>query len=228
MSPAQLLALGGGGFTDPAARAVDDFALGLTGRERPRVCLLATASGDASAYVAAFYRTFADRAECAHISLFQRDDGDLRSLVLGQDLLYVGGGNTANLLALWRLHGLDVMVREAYEAGVVIAGVSAGACALFAAGVSASFGTVAPLNDGLGLVSGGFCPHWHERRGVLLEMVSGGLRDGWGAGDDAALLFVDGALREAVGLRPEADAFRIEPGPVEVRIPVRELTPSGS
>jgi peptidase E len=228
MNPTRLLALGGGGFTDAAARPLDDFALGLTGRDRPRVCLLATASGDASAYVAAFYRTFADRAECAHVSLFQRDGGDMRSLVLGQDLLYVGGGNTANLLALWRLHGLDAIVRDAYQAGVVIAGVSAGACALFEAGVSASFGAIAPLNDGLGLVPGGFCPHWHERRGVLLEMVSGGLSGGWGAGDDAALFFVDGGLREAVGLRSGADAFRVEPGPVEVRVPVRRLAPSAS
>lgn len=228
MNPTQLLALGGGGFTDPAARPLDDFALELAGRDRPRVCLLATASGDASAYVAAFYRTFADRAECAHVSLFQRDGRDMRSLVLGQDLLYVGGGNTANLLALWRLHGVDAIVRDAYQAGVVIAGVSAGACALFEAGVSASFGAIAPLHDGLGLVPGGFCPHWHERRGVLLEMVSGGLSGGCGAGDDAALLFVDGELREAVGLRPDADAFRVESGPVEVRVPVRSLASSAS
>jgi peptidase E len=218
--PPQLVALGGAGFTDPAVRVLDDLALGLTGRDRPRVCLIATASGDASAYVAAFYRGFADRAECSHLSLFQRESADLRRFVLGHDLLYVGGGNTANLLALWRLHALDAVVREAWERGVVVAGVSAGACGLFEAGVSASFGTIAPLRDGLGLVPGGFCPHWHERGPTLVSMVADGLSGGYGAGDNVALVFEGTALREAVAAGPEADAFRVDPGPAAVRLPV--------
>lgn len=221
-----MLALGGGGFTEPAARALDDFALELTGRPRPRVCLIPTASGDASAYVAAFYRAFGSRAECSHVSLFQREPGDLRELVLEQDLLYVGGGNTANLLALWRLHGLDAAVREAWERGVLIAGVSAGACGLFEAGVSASFGPIAALNDGLGLIPGGFCPHWRERRHVLLEMVADGLPGGYGAGEEVGLLFEDGELCEAVALAAGADAWRVEPGPVELRAATRVLGPA--
>lgn len=208
---------------DPAARALDDLALALTGSARPRACLIPTACGDASAYVAAFYRTFGARAECSHVSLFVRDAGDLRELVLGQDLLYVGGGNTANLLALWRLHGLDAIVREAWERGVVIAGVSAGACALFEAGVSASFGQIAALPDGLALIEGGFCPHWSERRAVLLEMVASGLAPGFGAGEDAGLLFSGADLAEAVGLRPAADAFRVGADGQPARLPVRAL-----
>lgn len=202
----QLLALGGSGFMDARARPLDDFALALTGSSRPRACLLATASGDASAYVAAFYRAFGGRAQCSHLSLFQRPPGELDGLLLEQDLLYIGGGSAANLLALWRLHGLDGAVAEAWRRGVVLVGVSAGACALFEAGVSASFGTVAPLRDGLGLIEGAFCPHWAERGPVLREMAAAGSGTGYGAGDDAALLFAGTELREAVALRPGADA----------------------
>ncbi len=221
--PPQLVALGGAGFTAPGMRAIDDHALGLTGVERPRVCLIPTASGDASAYVAAFYRAFGPRARCSHLSLFQREPGDLRELVLGQDLLYIGGGNTANLLALWRLHGLDDLVREAWQRGVVLVGVSAGACALFEAGVSASFGAIAALPDGLGLIAGGFCPHWAARRETMLAMVGDGLGCGHGAGDDAALVFEGPELREAVGVAGGAAAFRVEPGPVELPLAVRVI-----
>jgi peptidase E len=219
----QLVALGGGGFTNPEAAALDDFVLALTGAARPRVCLIPTASGDASPYVAAFYRTFGRRAVCSHLSLFTRDAGDLRALVLAQDLLYVGGGNTANLLALWRLHGLDVVVRDAWERGTVLVGVSAGACALFEAGVSASFGAIAPLHDGLGLVGGGFAPHCHERGPVLADMVAAGLSTGWAAGDTAALHFVGGALQEAVGVGAGAQAFRLETDQEPLALPVRML-----
>lgn len=220
----QLLAMGGRGFADPGARAFDELALALTGVERPRVCLIPTACGDASPYIAAFYRAFAGRARCSHLPLFVREEPDLAALVLEQDLLYVGGGNTANLLALWRLHGLDALVAEAWRRGVVIAGVSAGACALFEAGVSASFGALAPLHDGLGLLEGGFCPHWRERGELLLAMVGGGLDGGYGASEDAALHFADGALREAVALRAGADAIRVQSGPVAVPLPMRVLT----
>jgi dipeptidase E len=223
-SPSHLLALGGAGFTNPEAQPLDDLALELTGAPQPKACLVPTASGDASPYVAAFYRTFARRARCTHVSLFARETEDLRELVLAQDLLYIGGGNTANLLALWRLHGLDVIVREAWEQGTVLVGVSAGACALFDAGVSASFGAIAPLYDGLGLIGGGFCPHYHERRITLLEMMGEGLGRGYGAGDDAALHFVGEDLHEALALSSGAAAFRVEPGPREHALAPRLLS----
>lgn len=216
--PRQLLALGGGGFTVPEAAGLDDFALSLTGTARPRVGLIPTASGDASAYIAAFYRAFGRKADCSHVSLFIRS-GDVRAAILEQDLLYIGGGNTANLLALWRLHGLDAIVAEAFQAGVVLVGVSAGACALFSGGVSASFGSLAPLLDGLGLISGAFAPHWSER-GALLQSSGS---HGWGATDMAGLHFVDGALQTAVGVGADAEAFRVEPGGVTQALPVRGL-----
>lgn len=214
----QLLALGGAGFTDPDAAALDDLALSLTGAVRPRVCLIPTASGDASPYVAAFHRAFGQRAACTHVSLFTRS-GDLRAAVLDQDLLYIGGGNTANLLALWRLHGLDTLVAEAWAAGVVLVGVSAGACALFSGGVSASFGSLAPLDGGLGLIEGLFAPHWSERGALLC--ASG--RHGWGAGDTAALHFVDGTFCQAVGVGRDAAAFRVDASGAAHALAVRTL-----
>lgn len=217
----QLLALGGGGFTDQSSSAIDQFALDLAETDEPSVCLIPTASGDASAYVAEFYKVFAGRTLSSHLSLFQRGDGDLRQIVLGQDILYIGGGSTANLLAVWRVHGLDTIVREAWQAGVVIVGVSAGACALFEAGVSASFGTVAPLMDGLGLIAGGFCPHYETRRPTLLEMLETGLSLGFGADGGAALHFVGTELAGAVGIDAHQRAFRVEAGPSETPIPVR-------
>lgn len=220
--PRQLLALGGG-FIDPDAAPLDDFALALTGTTRPRVCLIPTASGDASAYIAGFYRTFGGRAVCTHVPLFQREPSDARATLLAQDLLYIGGGNTANLLALWRLHGLDAIVADAYAAGVVLVGISAGACALFDAGVSASFGTLAPLLDGLGLISGAFAPHWSERGGLLQRMVANGTPCGWGISDAAGLHFLDGALHAAIGVGPDAEAFRVDPGPVAQPLTVRTL-----
>jgi peptidase E len=221
--PRTLLALGGAGFADPDVAALDDFALALPGTSRPRVCLLATASGDASAYIQAFYRRFRERAQCSHLSLFQREPRDPRELLLDQDLLYVGGGSTANLLALWRLHGVDEAVRRAYERGVVVVGVSAGACALFEAGVSASFGSLAPLNDGLGVITGGFAPHYEERRAILLEMVRAGLSRGFGAGEDVGLLFRDGELVEALSARAGGRAARLDPGPEETLLEPRLL-----
>lgn len=218
-----LLALGGAGFADPEARALDEFALGLTGAARPRICLLATACGDASAYIAAFYRSFGQHAHCSHLSLFQREPGDMRALLLEQDLLYVGGGSTANLLALWRLHGVDEIVREAYAQGIVLVGVSAGACALFEAGVSASFGKLAALNDGLGLVEGGFAPHYGQRREVLLEMVAAGLSRGFGAGEETGLLFRGGELSEAVATGSGGRAALLDVGPVETEVTARTL-----
>ena len=99
---------------------LDDYVLGLTGAERPRVCFLPSASGDADHYIVRFYRAFsADRCEASHISLFRREQGpeDLRGHLLSQDLIYVGGGSVVSLLGVWRAHGIDAILREAWEAG---------------------------------------------------------------------------------------------------------------
>src|SRR5439155_5119775 len=101
--------------------------LRLTGKDRPRVCFVPTAAADAESYVARFYRALhADRCRATDLALFERTIPDVRDFLLAQDLIYVGGGNTANLLAIWRVHGVDLALRAAWEAGIVLCGVSAG------------------------------------------------------------------------------------------------------
>lgn len=172
-----------------------------------------TASGDAESLVGRFHRAF-PQAERSVLSLFRREAADLRPSVLGQDLVYVGGGSTANVLAVWRLHGLDEVLTEALDAGVVLAGWSAGMNCWFEGSVTDSFGPgLAPLDDGLGLLAGSSCPHYdgeQQRRPTYLDLVgSGALPGGYAVDDDCALVFRDGMLDEAVSSRPGARAFRV-------------------
>lgn len=217
-----ILALGGGGFAmEPDNPLLDDFLLSLATRrrgvgDRPRICFVPTASGDAEDYVDRFVEAFAERAETSSLRLFHLSElaeVDLRSFVLAHDVVHVGGGSTANLLALWRLHGLDEVFREALAAGVVLSGVSAGMNCWFESSVTDSFGPLAPLDDGLGLLAGSACPHYDgepERRPTYLDLVATGtLPAGYAADDGCALLFRDGELVEAVSSRPDARAFRV-------------------
>jgi dipeptidase E len=211
----RIVAIGGGGFSDePGTSPIDDFIVGLTGRARPRVCFVPTAAGDSEIYVTRFFDAFSGRAEATWLPLFKRRDPDLRRVILDQDLVYVSGGNTANLLAVWRAHGLDAVLREAWQAGVVLAGVSAGAMCWFEAGLTDSFGAgLAPLRDGLGLLAGSFCPHYDSeplRRPRYRELVADGLPGGWGCEDGAALAFEGHALVEVVTELPGAGAYRLD------------------
>lgn len=150
------------------------------------------------------------------LSLFRRDRADLRSVLLEQDIVYVGGGSTANLLALWRLHGLDSVLQEALHAGVVLAGLSAGMNCWFESSVTDSFGAdeLHPLEDGLGFLRGSACPHYdgeEQRRPTYLELVgSGRLRGGFAVDDGCALLFRGGELSDVVSSRTGAGAYRVE------------------
>jgi dipeptidase E len=221
-----IVALGGGGFSIDDDPLLDDFILGLASPVRPRVCLLPTAQGDSADYVVAFYEAFRERAEPSHLELFGRPRKDIRDFLLGQDIVYVGGGNTANMLAIWRVHGVDAILREAWERGIVLAGISAGSICWFEAGVTDSFGEeLAPLRC-LGFLTGSNCPHYDselQRRPTFRRLVDGGeLPPGLAADDCVGLHFVGNELVEAVGSRREAGAFRVEPG-AETPIPVRYL-----
>jgi peptidase E len=213
----RIVAMGGGGFSmEPGNPLLDAFVVSLARRERPRVCFLGTASGDSEGYALSFHRAFA-ALDCrpADLPLFERTTSDLRGFVLAQDVVYVGGGSTANLLAVWRAHGLDAILAEAWEAGVVLCGISAGMNCWFEASVTDSFdvGALAPLHDGLGLVPGSACPHYDReeaRRPAYRRLVAAGeLPGGWAADDGAALVFAGTRLDEVVASRPEAAAYRV-------------------
>ena len=212
----QVVALGGGGFGEGVAadRGLEDALLGLTGRDEPRVCFVPTASGDADAYVERVGDALAGRARFSVLRLFAREAGDLDAFLAEQDLVYVGGGSTVNLLAVWRAHGLDAALRRAYERGVVMAGVSAGANCWFERCTTDSWrvGRADGLRDGLGWLPGGFCPHYRSepaRRPQLHRLVDGGFGDTYAVDDGCALHLVDEQLVGPLASRPDAQAFRV-------------------
>jgi peptidase E len=227
-----IVAMGGGGFLmdDPV---LDAFALDLVDSSRPKVCLLPTAVAAVPVVVTRFLRAFpASRFEPTYLDLFDRTVQDIESFLGEQDLIYVGGGNTANMLAIWRVHGVDQALRTAWESGVVMAGMSAGANCWFEASTTDSFllGRADPLADGLGFARGSFCPHFDgegERRPRFRESVlSGALPEGVGCDDFAAVHVVGTEIAEAVASAPRAGVYRVSAGSgavVETPLDVRML-----
>lgn len=212
-----ILAMGGGGFTaGPADPALDELVLRLARTPRPRICLLPTAGGDSEHQIRRFYETYQDRlCEPSHISLFRlgREPVPLKEHLLSQDAIYVGGGSMVNLLAIWRAQGLDTILREAWQAGVVLAGLSAGSMCWFEYGVSTSHGHPAAAR-GLGFLPGSNSVHHDSepaRRPVYLEAVRDGeMPPGYAADDGAALIFRGRTLVEVVSARRDAHAYVVD------------------
>ena len=215
----QVLALGGGGFSMEAGNPlVDDFALEITGADRPRVCFVPTASGDADHYIVRFYRRFSAVADCSHVSLFRRDkgagavEGDIERHLLEQDLIYVGGGSVLSLLGTWRAHGVDAMLRRAWRRGTVLCGLSAGSLCWFAEAVTAFHGPPEVVR-GLGILPFSNCVHYDgepSRREAFTRLIAAGeLRGGYGVEDGAALHFVGRELAEVISSRPGATAYSV-------------------
>jgi dipeptidase E len=216
--------------TDPL---LDDYLLSLAGGRRAKVCFLPTASGDAAGYIERFHAALDGRCQTSVLRLFERDQADPRAVLLSQDVIYVGGGNTANMLAVWRVHGVDRLLVEAYRSGVLLCGISAGMLCWFGAGITDSFGPLGVLPDGLGLLAGSACPHYDSEPGrrpaYQRAVASGELPPGWALDDGAAALFQDGELVESVARRPGAHLYSVAPGADgaarETPVPARQLNP---
>lgn len=209
----QIIAMGGGGFLMDETPLLDDFILSRARGSDSRVCFLATAAGDSDRMLVSFYTAFGPRSRASHLALFRREVVDIPAYLLEQDVIYVGGGNTANLLAIWRLHGVDEGLRRAYEAGVLLCGLSAGALCWFESGVTDSFGLLSRFDGALGVLPGSFSPHYDSdsrRRPIYQRLIAEGMLPGFAADDGAALHFVDGALAEVVTSRPHAAAYQVE------------------
>jgi peptidase E len=197
---------------------LDDYVLSLTDAQRPRVCFLPTASGDADHYVVRFYRRFAATCDASHVSLFRRDQGtggvedDLASHLLSQDLIYVGGGNVVSMLGAWRAHGLDEVLKKAWRKGIVLCGPSAGSLCWFDEALSAFHGAPRGVR-GLGLLPYSNCVHYDAepaRRAEYHRFVGDGMRPGFAAEDGVALHFRRTRLQHAVSSRADGCAYRVE------------------
>lgn len=236
--PRQILATSGG-FKGPSTgpyRAhrggLINYALELTGVDRPKLCFLTTASGDNDAEIALYYNAFAgsDDAIVSHLELFMMPNHlDPRAHLLAQDVIWVSGGSVANLLAVWRAHGLDSVFREAWEAGIVLSGVSAGSLCWHVGGTTDSFGLdLRPVTNGLALLPYSNGVHYdseEQRRPLLHKLVGDGtLPNGYATDNGVGLHYIDTELHEAVSEKPGANAYLVERvGPDEVRETV--LTP---
>jgi dipeptidase E len=221
MADGRIVAVGGGDVL-----AIWNRVLDLV-EPSPRVLWVGTASAENLEYTLSVYDGLRDRADVRRVDFFPWPPENLRELVLSQDVIIVGGGNTANMLAIWRVHGFDALLREAWEQGVVLTGASAGMICWFEAGVTDSFGPqLDGMRDGLGFLPGSACPHYDAeelRRPVYRELVAEGFPAGYAADDDAALLFVGTELAEVWTIREGASAYRVEPGS-ESPLAARPLT----
>jgi dipeptidase E len=214
--PRQIVAFGGGGFSMESGNPLlDDYVLDLCKAERPRVCFLPSASGDADHYIVRFYRAFAaSRCEASHISLFRREQGpaDLRRHLLSQDLIYVGGGSVISLLGVWKAHGIDAILREAWEAGVILCGLSAGSLCWFEDAVTGFHGEPQRVK-GMGLLPFSNCVHYErdsKRRSSYHAFLREGMLAGYAAEDGAALHFTGTELSRVVASRPNARGYRLD------------------
>ncbi|GGL90269.1 peptidase E [Nakamurella endophytica] len=218
---------------DLDAGPVFDYAADLSGATgTPRVCFLGTAGGDNAAQLTGVYSALSGRFRPSHLELFTMPNvDDVRGHLLAQDVVWVGGGSVANLLALWRLHGWDAHLHEAWQAGVVLGGVSAGSICWHVGGTTDSFGpTLRPVTDGLGWLPHSNGVHYDsepQRRPLFQGLIADGtLPDGYATDDGVGLTFRGTELAEVVADRPDCAAYRVRQdgdSAVEERIEPRRL-----
>ena len=210
--PRRIVACGGQQLLFPA---LTRYVFDLTGKPMPKVLFLPTASGDDAANLLTFYQSLAGvPCKASHLALFHRAVDDVDALIRGQDVVMVGGGNTANMLAIWRLHDVENALRKAYADGIVLTGWSAGCICWFEAGITDSFTPeLGPLRDGLRLLKGSACPHYdseERRRPVYQREVANGLPAGIALEDGVVARYDDERLVEVVSARPGGRAFRVD------------------
>jgi dipeptidase E len=231
----QIIAMGGGGFSmEPDNPALDLYVLAQTRKRNPSICFLATATGDADGYIDNFYAAFkAHRCRPSHVALFRRTP-DLAQALLNHDVIYVGGGNTKSMLAVWREWDAPRLLRRAWSGGTVLAGISAGAICWFKTGVTDSFGDRLTGLACLGFLPGTCCPHFDgetERRPALHRLVARrAVPKALALDDGAAAHFVDRQLVRIVASRTDARGYEVSrrgSHAVEKAMPVIALAPDG-
>ncbi|KPB06272.1 Type 1 glutamine amidotransferase-like domain-containing protein [Bacillus sp. CHD6a] len=212
----QIIAMGGGGFSmEPENLLLDNYILAQTKRDLPKVCFVPTASGDQSNYIERFYKAF-KLLPCqpSHLSLLEPEFKDLEDFVLHQDVIYVGGGNTRNLLILWKEWGLDQVLKKAYSNGIILAGLSAGAICWFEEGLTDPLNASLYKLDCLGYLKGSYCPHYdgeNKRKPSYHQLIlEGNMKEGYAVDDGVALHFVNEKLLKSVSSRPKAKSYSVK------------------
>ena len=209
-----IIAIGGGGFlAEPRNLALEQYILAQTGKERPNVLMIPTARGDDAEYVMKFHAAFSELgARTQHLPFFHRTP-DLRSLIFAQDAIFVGGGNTKSMLAVWREWALPPLLKAAYEKGIVLGGQSAGAICWFEQGVTDSWADRLRPLDCMGFLAGSCCPHYDgevERRPAYHAwMQDGDVKPGYAIEDAVAAHFKDGRLERVVSKKSGARAYYV-------------------
>ncbi|MEK5483093.1 Type 1 glutamine amidotransferase-like domain-containing protein [Viridibacillus sp. FSL R5-0888] len=227
----QIIALGGGGFSmEPENPLLDSYILSQSKEDNPNICFIPTASGDADNYIARFYDFFkTQNCKPTHLSLFNPPTRDLEDFILKQDIIYVGGGNTKNLLVLWREWGLDKILKKAWEKGIVLAGISAGAICWFEESITDSYGDGLEPIQCLGFLNGSHCPHYDgekDRRPSYHHLIKSQLiKAGIAADDGVAIHYIDDEIAKIVSSRPKAKAYQVilENKVVEKQLPTEFL-----
>jgi len=210
----QIIAMGGGGFTmEPGNPLLDEYILNQASKKKPHICFLPTASGDYSVYIRDFYDYFSSRS-ClpSHLALSEPHTTDFESYILEQDVIYVGGGHTTRMLTLWKNCGLDIILKKAWEQGILLAGVSAGAACWFQGALTDSVPGKLSGEKCLGLLKGSFCAHYDNpgRRPAFHRLIrTRVLPNGIGVDNFAALHFVDQQIIQVIGSRSGASAYTV-------------------
>jgi dipeptidase E len=211
-----IVGLGGGGPDPEATRRLLAYAVGVGGATAPKIAIVPTAVGDDAETVLRMYDLLPDAAAISYVPFFPWPPERLREIALAQDAIFVCGGNTANMLGIWRVHGFDRILHDAWQAGVVLTGWSAGMICWFEAGVTDSFGPqLEGMRDGLGFLPGSACPHYdgeERRRPVYAELARGDFPAGIAADDGVGVHFRGTDLEEVVTVRDGATAYRVAAG----------------
>lgn len=222
----QIIAMGGGGFSmEPDNLLLDRYILQQSKKPTPRICFLPTASGDSDNYIRRFYTAFS-QLDCrpTHLSLFRPPAESIASFLSRQDIIYVGGGSTINMLTLWKVWKLDTLLKQAWQDGKLLCGLSAGSLCWFEEGLSDS---VSPGQyrkiECLGFLEGSHCPHYDGEQGrppMYRQLINEQtLSAGVAADDGVALHYAGDVLETVVSSRPEARAYRVSAQTAEVITP---------
>lgn len=210
----QIVALGGGMFSmEPDNGLLDKYILNLVPKAKPKICFLGTASNDGIEYRELFYNFFSNKnCEPTHLAL-TKPPRNIESLIMKQDIIHVGGGNTKLIMETWKKLGVDKIMKKAWASGIILTGMSAGAICWFDDGITNPSPGILTRLPCLGILKGSFCPHYDERaelRSSFRKLIlNGTIREGYGVEDGAALHFVGRELIRVVTSRPAAGAFKV-------------------